>query len=67
MKLELNAGVQPYDLNTPLFSDSAHKLRTIWMPGGVSAKYAEKDSFDFPVGTVITRPSIRTPRARCPC
>ena len=55
MKLELNAGVQPYDLNTPLFTDNAHKLRTIWMPGGVSATYAEKESFDFPVGTVITK------------
>ena len=31
-KLELNDGVVPYDLNTPLFTDYAHKLRTIWMP-----------------------------------
>ena len=28
-RLQLNAGVLPYDLNTPLFSDHAHKLRTI--------------------------------------
>ena len=27
-RLSLNEGVVPYDLNTPLFSDYAHKLRT---------------------------------------
>jgi uncharacterized repeat protein (TIGR03806 family) len=54
-KLSLNVGVVPYDLNTPLFSDYAHKLRTVWMPRGTSAKYAANDSFDFPVGTIITK------------
>jgi uncharacterized repeat protein (TIGR03806 family) len=53
--LSLNAGVVPYDLNTPLFSDYAHKLRTVWMPGGASAKYDPNGSFDFPVGTVISK------------
>jgi uncharacterized repeat protein (TIGR03806 family) len=52
-KLSLNVGVVPYDLNTPLFSDYAHKLRTVWMPRGTSAKYAANDSFDFPVETRI--------------
>jgi uncharacterized repeat protein (TIGR03806 family) len=54
-KLQLNDGVVPYDLNTPLFSDYAHKLRTIWMPKGSSAKYHSTDTFDFPVGTVISK------------
>jgi uncharacterized repeat protein (TIGR03806 family) len=54
-KLQLNNGVVPYDLNTPLFSDYAHKLRTIWMPKGTSAKYSPADTFDFPVGTVISK------------
>jgi len=53
--LALNSGVIPYDLNTPLFSDYAHKLRTVWMPPGTSAKYEPRESFDFPVGTVITK------------
>jgi uncharacterized repeat protein (TIGR03806 family) len=53
--LALNAGVVPYDLNTPLFSDYAHKLRTIWMPPGMAAKYNADSSFDFPVGTIITK------------
>lgn len=48
-------GVEPYDLNTPLFSDHAGKFRTIWMPDGASARYSSDDVFDFPVGTVITK------------
>src|ERR1700761_285739 len=54
-KLMLNQGVVPYDLNTPLFTDYAHKLRTIWMPKGVAAKYDPSDTFDFPVGTIISK------------
>ena len=54
-KLVLNQGVVPYDLNTPLFTDYAHKLRTIWMPKGTAAKYDATDTFDFPVGTVISK------------
>jgi uncharacterized repeat protein (TIGR03806 family) len=54
-KLALNTGVVAYDLNTPLFSDYAHKLRTVWMPGGTSAKYDAASTFDFPVGTIITK------------
>ena len=53
--LVLNAGVVPYDLNSPLFSDYAHKLRTIWMPRGVSAKYNADADFEFPVGTIISK------------
>ncbi|HEX7642856.1 MAG TPA: SO2930 family diheme c-type cytochrome [Burkholderiaceae bacterium] len=54
-RLSLNAGVVPYDLNTPLFSDYAHKMRTIWMPKGQAAKYDPEKAFDFPVGTIITK------------
>jgi len=53
--LVLSDGVSPYDLNTPLFTDYAQKLRTIWMPEGSSADYSEDDIFAFPVGTVITK------------
>lgn len=53
--LSLNSGVLPYDLNTPLFSDYAHKLRTVWMPAGSAAKYNGEASFDFPVGTIISK------------
>jgi len=54
-RLALNTGVVAYDLNTPLFSDYAHKLRTVWMPAGMAAKYDADATFDFPVGTVITK------------
>ena len=53
--LRLNDGVVPYDLNTPLFSDYAHKLRTVWMPAGTSATYQAERSFDFPVGTILSK------------
>ncbi len=53
--LTLSDGVLAYDLNTPLFSDYAHKQRTIWMPDGVTATYREGEVLDFPVGTVITK------------
>ena len=42
-RLAPNAGVLPYDLVTPLFSDYAHKLRTVWMPAGRSAKYTRSE------------------------
>ena len=54
-RLSLNQGVVPYDLNTPLFSDYAHKLRTVWMPAGKSARYDAQAAFDFPVGTIISK------------
>lgn len=48
-------GVLPYDLNTPLFSDYATKLRFVRMPPGTSATYHESDVFSFPVGTVLVK------------
>ena len=53
--LRLSAGVLPYDLATPLFSDYALKLRTVWMQDGTAADYRSDTVFDFPVGTVITK------------
>jgi uncharacterized repeat protein (TIGR03806 family) len=54
-QLVLGPRVTPYDLNTPLFTDYAQKLRTIWMPEGAAATYNADDTFDFPVGAVITK------------
>jgi uncharacterized repeat protein (TIGR03806 family) len=54
-RLSLNAGVLPFDLNTPLFSDHAHKLRTVWMPAGQSAAYREEEAFDCPAGTILSK------------
>jgi len=54
-KLKLAKGVVSYDLNTALFSDYAHKLRTVWVPEGASATYSDNEAFDFPVGTIISK------------
>ncbi|WP_297145319.1 SO2930 family diheme c-type cytochrome [Thermomonas sp.] len=54
-KLNLNTGVLPYDLDTPLFSDYAHKLRTVWMPEKKAARYREYEALEFPVGTIISK------------
>lgn len=61
-KLAPNAGVLPYDLNTPLFTDYAHKLRTVWMPKGHPARYEADEAFDFPVGTILSK-TFYYPRA----
>jgi uncharacterized repeat protein (TIGR03806 family) len=53
--LRLNDRVVPFDLNTPLFSDYALKLRTVWMPPGTTAEYSSDREFDFPVGTIISK------------
>lgn len=54
-RLRLPAGVTPYELNAPLFSDYAQKLRAVWMPPGSSAQYDEHDEFSFPPGTIISK------------
>ncbi len=55
-RLEPAVGVTPYELNSALFSDHAQKLRTIWLPDGAPpATYDSEATFDFPVGTVITK------------
>lgn len=48
--------VLPYELNSPLFTDYAHKKRFVWMPKGTSATYAgDSEILDFPVGTVLIK------------
>lgn len=49
------AGSFAYTLQTPLFSDYAGKLRTIWVPKGAQAKYTTTGPLDFPVGTIISK------------
>jgi uncharacterized repeat protein (TIGR03806 family) len=48
-------GVQPYTLNTPLFSDGAEKFRYVWLPPGTRADYRASGPLAFPVGTVIVK------------
>lgn len=51
-----NAGVLPYDVITPLFSDYAHKFRFVWMPPGTSAAFNGADvPLEFPDGTALIK------------
>ncbi|WP_153913640.1 SO2930 family diheme c-type cytochrome [Shewanella sp. TC10] len=50
-----NSNGLAYDLNTPLFTDHATKYRFVYLPDGTTANYSENESFDFPVGTVISK------------
>ncbi len=62
-ELALNDRVMAYDLNSSLFTDYAHKLRTVWLPEGQAAQYNAGSVFDFPVGTVISK-TFYYPRAK---
>lgn len=49
-------GVLPYDINSPLFSDYAHKKRFVWMPNGTKANYnSDFTPLDFPIGAVLIK------------
>ena len=50
-----NAGLTPYALNTPLFSDYAEKFRFLYLPPGAKARYRADGVFDFPVGTTLVK------------
>ena len=50
-----NAGLTPYALNTPLFSDHAEKSRFLFLPPGTKATYAADGVFAFPVGATLVK------------
>ena len=50
-----NAGLTPYALNTPLFSDYAQKQRYVFMPPGQHAQYRPTGVLDLPVGAVLVK------------
>ncbi|MEX0964187.1 MAG: SO2930 family diheme c-type cytochrome [Pseudohongiellaceae bacterium] len=47
--------------NNPLFTDYAHKLRTLWIPAGLSAELLD-DELSYPVGTILSK-TFYYPRA----
>lgn len=53
--LQPNERVLPYDLNTPLFSDYAHKARFVWMPDSVQATVNTQGEVEFPDNTVLIK------------
>jgi uncharacterized repeat protein (TIGR03806 family) len=50
-----NLGVQPYALNTPLWSDGAEKLRFIYLPEGTQLAADGEGLLQFPVGSAIIK------------
>jgi len=50
-----NAGVMPYALNTPLFSDYAEKSRFVFLPPGAKARYRPTGALDLPVGATLIK------------
>lgn len=59
-------GVVPYAINTPLFSDSAEKLRFVALPPDKPATYRDEGSFAFPVGTRLVKTFLYPADARVP-
>ena len=49
------AGVVPYRLNTPLYSDGADKLRFVYVPAGARAKAQGEELIDLPVGSALIK------------
>ena len=50
-----NAGVRPYALNTPLFSDYADKDRYLYLPPGTSATFKGDGLPELPVGAALIK------------
>lgn len=54
-KLVPAAGVHPYAINSPLFSDYALKKRFIKIPDGKTMTYDPAATFAFPEGTILIK------------
>lgn len=49
------AGVTPYRLQTPLWSDGADKLRFVYLPAGAQARAQGAGLLDLPVGSALVK------------
>ena len=54
-KLIISDQTLVYELNTALFSDYALKLRTLYLPEGAQAKFDTTQTFELPVGSIISK------------
>jgi uncharacterized repeat protein (TIGR03806 family) len=48
-------GLIPYSVNSPLWSDHAHKERFLAVPGEAKVEYHPTESWKFPEGTVLVK------------
>lgn len=49
------AGVTPYRIQTPLWSDGAEKLRFVYLPAGSKAKAQGEGLLDLPIGSALIK------------
>ena len=49
------AGVYPYEVISPLFSDYTEKHRFFWVPEGETIGYSDDGVWDFPVGAILIK------------
>lgn len=54
-KLQAADGLLPYDLNSALFSDYAHKQRFVYVPPSSTIPFQDSAVLDFPVGSVLIK------------
>lgn len=48
-------GYEPYEVNSPLWSDGAAKQRWLFVPEGSRVDYVSRDSWAFPPGSVVVK------------
>jgi uncharacterized repeat protein (TIGR03806 family) len=53
--LTAKAGMIPYTVNSPLWSDNAQKQRWIGLPGSAKIIFAPNGEYSFPGGTVLVK------------
>jgi glucose/arabinose dehydrogenase len=53
--LEPIAGFEPYDVQSPLWSDGASKQRWIGLPPGEQIRFVEDGAWQFPQGTLFVK------------
>lgn len=54
-ELEVSAGLVPYDVQSPLWSDGATKQRWASIPDGDTVAFSAKGNWSFPSGSVLVK------------
>ena len=54
-RFQANGESTVYDLNSPLFSDYAHKYRSVWTPPKQEGTVSRDGTLRLPVGSVVTK------------
>jgi len=54
-RLVPRAGLLPYEVNTPLWSDGAQKRRWLFLPSGAKIHFDPTKPWNFPAGTILVK------------